>query len=297
MSTRAVHLELVDSSNTETFLYAFERFISRKSCPSLILSDNAQIFKSAATHLSKYRIEWKFIPCRAPHFGGVWERLIGITKQCLKKLLGKNLVSLVELQTMLCKIECQINNRPLTYVTNEINDPIITPSLLLYGRNIETMSNEYIDRDELLDPSMYSQSIISRRALHVKDLIRRYWLIWKNDYLKALRERDRNLIRTNHSLSIGDIVLICDETPRSEWNLGKIVEILTSSDGVIRSVKLKTKFGFTTRPVIKLINLEIHSNELPYSNSNIVDESNNLSERPKREAAIKARKAISCLDY
>lgn len=297
MSTRAIHLELVEGADAETFMFAFRRFISRKACPSLIVSDNAQIFKAASVHLSKHRIEWKFIPSRAPHFGGVWERLIGLTKLCMKKLLGKNLVNLVELQTVLCQVECQINNRPLTYVSNDINDEPITPSLLLCGRNIESISNEYVDCNEILDPSVFDKSIISKRFKFVQDIVRKCWLMWKNDYLKSLRERDRNLLRDDHKLCIGDIVLIWDESPRSNWCLGKIEELYTSSDKVVRSVKLKTKGGYITRPVVKLINLEIHSSS-DHVDPNIhhIDESI-ASVRPKRQAASRAREALSNIEY
>ena len=36
-------------------------------------------------------IQWKFIPKRAPWYGGFWERLIGLTKTALRKVLGKAL--------------------------------------------------------------------------------------------------------------------------------------------------------------------------------------------------------------
>ena len=105
--TRAVHVEIVTDLSTECFLNAFRRFASRKSLPQRMISDNASTYLSAADELralfnsqalhdslSKRGVEWKFIPKRAPWFGGLWERLIGLTKTTLKKILGRTYINL-----------------------------------------------------------------------------------------------------------------------------------------------------------------------------------------------------------
>lgn len=91
-STRAVHLEVVPNLSEDSFMLAFRRFVSRRSLPRLMLSDNATTYIAASNHLQKLfastsvqdsincrGTEWKFIPKRAPWFGGFWERLIGLT--------------------------------------------------------------------------------------------------------------------------------------------------------------------------------------------------------------------------
>ena len=102
---RATHLELVEDQTTEAFLRAFRRFIGRRGVPETIISDNAKTFKAAAqdletlhsgilSHTSTQKflanngIRWKFIAERAPWWGGFYERLIGMTKRCLKKTIG-----------------------------------------------------------------------------------------------------------------------------------------------------------------------------------------------------------------
>ena len=52
-STRAVHLELVESSDTDSFMTAFRRFTSRRDLPSSILSDNGKTYKAASKEVSK----------------------------------------------------------------------------------------------------------------------------------------------------------------------------------------------------------------------------------------------------
>ena len=82
MSTRAIHLELVDSLNVESFLLAFRRFIARRGLPSVIISDNATNFKSASKEVKRLfrsprlgesfankQVKWQFIVDRSPWQG------------------------------------------------------------------------------------------------------------------------------------------------------------------------------------------------------------------------------------
>ena len=135
-TSRAIHLEVVTDLTEETFIQAFRRFASRKSLPKRMISDNASTYLSAADELkqlfqspslkkvfSDRGIAWEFIPKRAPWYGGFWERLIGMTKTVIKKVLGRARISLFALQTLVTEIEAVLNDRPLTYVSSDVNDP------------------------------------------------------------------------------------------------------------------------------------------------------------------------------
>ena len=144
-TTRAIHLEVVEDLTVEPFLLAFLRYASRKSLPRKLISDNASTFLSANNELkelfeshalketlAREGIEWQFIPKRAPWCGGVWERLIGLTKSSIKKVLGRVAVNLCTLQTIVVEVEAILNDRPLTYVSSGIKDAeALTPSQLL----------------------------------------------------------------------------------------------------------------------------------------------------------------------
>ena len=149
-STRAVHLTCTRPVR-ESFLQAFRRFCSRKSVsiPSTMISDNATTFMDASNHLIRLcassniqdtlvqkGTEWKFIPKRAPWYGGWWERLIGMTKTTLK-VLGIAFISYQALQIVLTEVEAVIHYRPLLYVTSGSNNPEpLTTSSLLYVSTI-----------------------------------------------------------------------------------------------------------------------------------------------------------------
>ena len=133
---RAVHLEVVTDLSVETFLLALRRFSSRRSTPSIMMSDNASTYLAAADELrqlfsssllsntlSQRGIDWRFIPKIAPWFGGFWERLISLTKLSLKKILGRTFTTLPILETLITEVEAVLNDRPLTYLSSDVSDP------------------------------------------------------------------------------------------------------------------------------------------------------------------------------
>ena len=53
--------------------------------------------------------------------GGFYERLVGLTKRALKKIIGKKCLTDRQLATILTEVEAVINSRPLVYVDGDIN--------------------------------------------------------------------------------------------------------------------------------------------------------------------------------
>ena len=90
LEVRAVHLELAYSLNTDSFINALSRFVSRRGLPTKLYSDNGRNFIGACNQINKdvanfnrsklavrfNKIEWSFIPPFAPHFGGAHESFV-----------------------------------------------------------------------------------------------------------------------------------------------------------------------------------------------------------------------------
>ena len=100
--------------------------------------------------------------------------------------------------------------------------------------------------------------------------------------------------KNEQTIQKGDIVQIHDETPRTNWKLGLVKELVRGKDGLVRSVKIKTRTGETTRPIIKLYPLEIQSDDTATSASSAEGGSTRCETelRMRRKASLKARDNI-----
>ncbi|XP_075210334.1 uncharacterized protein LOC142317665 [Lycorma delicatula] len=152
MSTKVKHLEFVPDLSSKKFIDALERMIARRSYDKHIYSDNGTNFIGANNllcelkrmlvsedhrHQTHFVLKtWHFIPPRSPHFGSLWEAGIKTIKYHLKQVLGTNILSYDEFETLLIKIEACVNTRPLTSLSNDPNDlSPLTPAHFLTGGN------------------------------------------------------------------------------------------------------------------------------------------------------------------
>ncbi len=151
LATRAVHLELAVSLDVDSFLLAFSRFASRRGAPSIVFSDNGTNLRNGekelreaisslnseriADELLKKEIDWHFNPPLAPHFGGIWERVVRSCKVALRAILGNQTVKDEVLSTVFTQVVALLNNRPLTHLgaDPEEMEPL-TPNHFLLGR-------------------------------------------------------------------------------------------------------------------------------------------------------------------
>ena len=137
-SSRAIHLDLVPDNTTQSFVKSFKRFIGRRGTPSFMISDNGKTFKGPELRnfIALKKIKWHFIIEKSPWWGGgFYERMFRCVKRCLKKVLSNARLTYEELLTLLIQIEGVLNSRPLTYVSQEGDEPL-TPSHLVIGRRI-----------------------------------------------------------------------------------------------------------------------------------------------------------------
>ena len=139
---QAVHLELVESLEEETFIRCFRHFTSRRRVPAITMSDNAKIFKEIrrplqsfglTEHFLSQGVKWKWIVEISPWKGEIWDRLIRSTKRCLVKVVGRSLLSFLELTRILVELKDIINSSPPTYLFDDSDGGSypLTPSQLV----------------------------------------------------------------------------------------------------------------------------------------------------------------------
>lgn len=316
VSSRAISLDVVDDLTTESFLNSFKRFCAKHSTPTTIWTDNALYFKSGEKYLNKLYetnevqnyatikgVHWKYIPPGSPRYGSVWERNIQTVKNCLKKTIKKRKVELFDLITLLAEIENTVNNRPLTYLGDSLDEPEpLTPNHLLKGESSNLLPEFSLQNTDPDDPD-YNINEIPHSDLQnkFKNLIKlkeNFFKQWEEDYLTSLRERHKRKVHKawENCIKIGDVVLLHSGLPRQFWSLGRVLELKPGDDGVTRVVKVKTAHGETVRDITLLYPLEcgpitdINENG---SNTDKTIDSNitpTISDkRPPRKTALLAR--------
>ncbi|GFX64765.1 integrase catalytic domain-containing protein [Trichonephila clavipes] len=201
LASKAVHLEIVSDLTTDAFLATLKCFVARRGKCATISSDNAKNFVGAnrelkrlhnllkfpeeklSSYLSSEGISWNFMPPRAPNFGGLWEAGVKSFKFYLKRAVGNLKMTLEEFVTIITQIEGILNSRPITPLSEDIDDlEVLTPGHFLIGRPITSISEP-----NLLDKT---ENTLSRWQKLTK-IVQHIWTKWSRDYLNNLQQRNK----------------------------------------------------------------------------------------------------------
>ncbi len=315
LSVRAVHLELVKNLSAEHFLMALRRFIARRGKPKQITSDNAPNFKLTSeaiknlwdqttqredvqSYVANQGIKWHFIPEYAPWFGGFYERLVGLVKRSLRKSLGRLCLSLEQLRTLTSEIEAIINSRPLVHVSSEFEDRFcLTPAdfLSLNPRNGFAETDNQNDQND--DPDYQEHKISSAEQLlqtwkRGQKHLDHFWKVWQSEYLLSLRERGQNWakhpkIRVTIPPKEGQTVLIKEPfLPRGSWKFGRIETLCPSTDGIVRSARIRLP---NRKLIVRPIKI-LHPTEIPEKEDEDIITDDNVPEQeeeiPEKSTAM-----------
>ena len=98
----------------------------------------------------------------------MFERMVGLVKNSLYKVVGSTKLTYKELQDVLLDIQIVLNNRPLTYCEDDVQLPVLTPNLLILGKAnyLLELPTEEIEEDDL-----------RRRAKHLRSVKMRYGVV------------------------------------------------------------------------------------------------------------------------
>ena len=265
--TRGIHLEFVRDMSTATFWLAFQRFSNRRGLPNHVISDNAKTFKRAAYDLSQFweeklvnmaeikakaanqRIDWHFIVEKSPWMGGFYERLNRSINDAFRKVLKKTFLTEFGLMSFLTSVERMINSRPLTALRSDVDEITpVTPAQLIIGRDLEQLP---------IGVENFKEFSVDKIAKHRQTLSEHFWRRWKNEYLQELAIRQKWCGNQNSRLKVNDIVLVVKENhSQIHWPLGRIIELQSGRDNIVRSALVKVEGGVIRRPISQLFNLE-----------------------------------------
>ncbi|XP_025997552.2 uncharacterized protein LOC105197924 [Solenopsis invicta] len=251
MSTKAVHIELVEDLTAESFIAALKRFVSRRGRASDLYSDNGTNFVGAERILREImnteefknlvqeyatseQINWHFIPARSPHCGGIWEAAVRSMKLHLKRIIGETCLTVAEMNTVLTQVEAILNSRPLTAISDDVNDMrALTPGHFLIGESLQ----DYPEQNMKEIP-------INRLAMwqHIEQLRQHFWSRWQKEYLVTCQERNKWRTEAERAFKVGQLVMLKQtESMPLKWTLARIEEIHPGTDGLVRVVTVRTE--------------------------------------------------------
>ena len=105
---------------------------------------------------------------------------MGLVKQALYKSIGGANLTWSELKQVILDDEIALNNRPLSYVEEDIQLPVLTPQSMMFGQPNLLPEG---DVDSVEDKDMRKRARYLRRC---KDVL---WSRWTGEYIKSLRGR------------------------------------------------------------------------------------------------------------
>ncbi|XP_065076070.1 uncharacterized protein LOC135699709 [Ochlerotatus camptorhynchus] len=200
---------------------------------------------------ASHGIRWRFNPPKASHFGGLWEAAIQSAQKHFVRVLGTSTLAHDDMETLLSQIECCLNSRPITPLSDDPTDyDVLTPGHFLIGSALKSV------------PDVDVSEIPSNRLAKWQQIQKNFQIIWKRwhlEYLATLQPRTK-WCNPPIVLEKGQLVLLMDEkTPPMAWPTARIVELHPGADGNTRVVTLRTAHGTYTRPVSKICLLPIPS--------------------------------------
>ena len=260
LSTRAIHIEVVEELSSSAFINAVRRFVAIRGKVSTIVGATEALQVDAINveddtvrnYLTNSRAVWIFNPPHASHMGGAWERLIGVTKRILDSILLESKLRylthdvLVTFMAEFCSI---VNHRPIVPVSTDVDNPfVLSPGILLTQKTNTSDRTDAIgdlDQKDLLRAEW-------KRVMVFSDM---FWTRWCREYLSSIQSR-RKWKSDTPNIKEGDVVLIRDKSLiRSEWPMG-IVTFL-NDDGKVRKTEIRViREGQPTtyiRPVTELL--------------------------------------------
>ena len=292
----AVHLEMLYSMDTSSFLMALSRFTSQASTPKKIYCDQGTNLVRGDKELglvwkkiceegiigNQPGIEFVYSPPESPHFNGLIERMIGEAKRNLVKVLppGEIRVSDEALLTCFKEVQKMLNNRPIEVMNTDV-DPAdlepLTPAHFLQSGKIH---------EDLVPPNhrLEGCETLAGRFWTVQQLMDEFWTRLCRSLTPALRKYSK-WVTKRRDVRVGDFVCLLEEKPEANnrYRVGLITKTIPGQDGYTRRVTVRMRDGKTYDRGLNSIYVLVPQEKL-YPRENVQDSPRlRRSERLKRK--------------
>ncbi|GBM65272.1 hypothetical protein AVEN_213552-1 [Araneus ventricosus] len=158
--------------------------------------------------------------------------------------MKSNKVSIKEILTIISQIEGILNSRPLSSLSCDPTDlSVLTAGHFLIRRSITSV----VEPEIIGTPD----NRLSRWQITIK-VVQFICKRWHRDYLNHLQQLSNWKFEKN-DLKIGSLVLLKeDNLPPCKWVIGRVKDVIPSSDGKIRVANVQTQSGLYRRGISKL---------------------------------------------
>ena len=131
----------------------------------------------------------------------------------------------------------------------------------------------------------------SAQAKYLMKCRENLWKRWRNEYIRALRERHTLKHKDSpEQIKVGQVVLIKgDGKNRGEWDTGIVEQLIRGRDKVVRGARIKAKKSHIERAVQLLYPLELECDNTKSKELN----PKAPEFRPKRKAAEIAKLSVT----
>jgi hypothetical protein len=193
-----------------------------------------------------------------------WKFLLGSGKMTLAGILIESHPQEVTLHVDLSEVQAILNNRSLTDVSVDPDDPeCLTPNHFLLGWSSGLQKHEVTKLGQFSDDDLF----LRKKWRIAQRMADNFWIRWRKEYLPILTRRTK-WIQCGVEIKVGDVVVIIeDNAVRGSWPLGRVIRTYPGTDSRVRVVDVKTSTGTYKRPVSKICRLDVQKceDEVPSS--------------------------------
>ena len=252
-NTKAVCLLATAGYDTPTFLLRHDEFVARFGAPREIVTDQGTQLIAAGEILSKKAetpaswdwskvaelnttTVWKHVPAGSQHHNGLPESMVKALKKSLAQTLHPGVIPTYdELVTLLARVSCSLNSRPLALSSvsgsdeQEDNLMVITPNHMLLGRSsTSSLPMDYDPEDKFC-----------QRVNFVAALEQDWWERWLKTVMPSLLPA-RKWKKQMKNLAIGDVVLVIfPGKVKDSRALGIVTKVYPDGRGLVRKVTVR----------------------------------------------------------
>ena len=185
---------------------------------------------------------WSFSPADAPWYNGAVEALVKSAKRGLNAMIGDQILTFSELQTVMFEVAQLLNQRPIgSHPNNPEDGTYLCPNDLILGRSSSSAPQG----------PFKERSSNKFRFDFIQKIVAAFWKRWSREVFPNMVMQPK-WHTEQRSLREGDVVLVQDANlVRGKWRMAVVTEAIPSADKRVRRVKLAYKSENNTDIVVQ----------------------------------------------